>query len=170
MEILSYILSSVATVLGLLEPFNKKMKHILIFNFLGNLLVGISYLLVSSYSGAVICGVALLQLMINYTYTSNNKAIPIFIIIIHGVSFVGINMLIFRMWYDILALIASLLFVLSVAQEKTKHYRLLYGLNSMSWIAYDLLAGAYGNLSTHIILFIATSIAIFMRDKSTMKE
>lgn len=33
-DILSYVASLIATVLGLIEPFGKKMKTILTFNFL----------------------------------------------------------------------------------------------------------------------------------------
>lgn len=55
METLSYIASFIATVLSLLEPYNKKMKTVLVFSFIGNVLVGISYILVGGISGSAIC-------------------------------------------------------------------------------------------------------------------
>ena len=58
-----------------------------------------------------------------------------------------------------------MLFVLSVAQNEAKYYRILYFLNSAVWILYDVLAEAYGNLFTHIVLVIATFIAIIIRDR-----
>lgn len=60
METLSYIVSLIATGLGLYEPFNKNMKAILIFNFLGNFLVATSYLLITNFNGAAIFFVACL--------------------------------------------------------------------------------------------------------------
>ena len=164
MEYLSYAASFISTVLGLCEPFGKKMKTILTLNFTGNFLVGLSYCLVHRYSGAAICFAACIQVVINYTFDAKGKKLPLPLVIVYAVVFTIINLLTFKQWFDIFSLIASLLFVISVAQSETKHYRLLYAMNSTVWIFYDFLAKAYGNLTTHIVLFIATFIAIFIRD------
>lgn len=169
MEKISYILSFIATVLGLCEPFGKKMQTILVFNFVGNLLVGISYFLVSGYSGASICTVACIQVFVNYIYDIKNHKLPKALISAYAIAFLTVNLLTFKSWYDILSLIAAMLFVLSVAQSEAKHYRVLYFLNSTVWIFYDFLAGAYGNLFTHIVLFVATFIAILIRDVKSKK-
>ena len=169
MNTLSYIASLIATVLGLIEPFGKKMKSILTLNFVGNLLVAISYLLVSQKSGALICFTACIQVLINYSFETRGKKLPLWLIITHAVVFLAVNILTFSLWYDVLALIAAMLFVLSVAQSNAKYYRVLYVSNSLVWIGYDFFAGAYGNLVTHVVLFIATGIAIMIRDKKTSK-
>lgn len=165
MATLSYISSLIATVLGLIEPFGKKMKTILTLNFLGNLLVGISYLFVSGYSGAAICFTACVQVLINYSFDAKQKKLSLWLVIIHAVIFLAVNVITFAHWYDIISLAAAMIFVLSVAQSSAKYYRVLYVTNSFLWIFYDFLAGAYGNLLTHIVLFIATSIAIYIRDR-----
>lgn len=164
METVSYILSLIATILGLCEPFGKKMQTILMFNFAGNLLVGVSYFLVSGYSGAAICAVACIQVFVNYIYDVKNIKLPKTLVGTYAIAFLAVNLLTFKAWYDILSLIAAMLFVLSVAQSESKHYRVLYFLNSTVWIFYDFLTGAYGNLITHIVLFVATLIAILIRD------
>ena len=164
MEIFSYIASFISTILGLCEPFGKKMKTILMFNFAGNFLVGLSYLLVSGYSGAAICSVACVQVAVNYFYDIKNKKLPKTLIAIYAIAFLAVNLVTFKAWYDVLSLIAAMLFVLSVAQNEAKYYRILYFLNSAVWILYDFLAGAYGNLFTHIVLVIATFIAIIISD------
>lgn len=169
MEIISYTASFIATVLGLCEPFGKKMKTILTFNFLGNLLVGASYHLTSGISGAAICYVACIQVLINYMFDAKGKKVPMWLIAVHAVVFIGLNVLTFKVWYDILALIAAMLFVLSVAQDSSKHYRLLYFTNSAVWIFYDILAGATGNFVTHVVLTAATFGAIILRDKNKSK-
>lgn len=170
MELISGIISVLATIEGLVEPFFKKMKTVLLFNLLGNALVGINYLLSESYSGAIICGVAILGLCINYLFTSREKKIPKWVIGIHAVLFLAANLITFAHIYDILALIASLLFVLSIAQESTKYYRLLYISNSLVWIAYDFFAKSYGNLATHSVLFVAILISIILRDIRTKRN
>lgn len=86
----------------------------------------------------------------------NGKKIPAVLVVVYAVAFAAINLLTFRVWYDVLSLIAAILSVLRVAQANPKYYRVLYVSNSMVWIGYDFLAGAYGNLATHIILFVST--------------
>ncbi len=161
----SYILSLVATVLGLIEPFGKNMKTILAFNFTGNALIALSYLFTGEMSGATICFVACAQVVINFIFDIKEKKIPFWLVAIYIVAFLSVNLLTFANWYDIFALIAAVLFVVSVAQSAAKYYRILYFLNSTVWILYDFLAGAYGPLSTHMILFIATLTSIVIRDK-----
>jgi len=168
-----------ATVEGLVEPFFKKMTTVLIFNLLGNALVGINYFVpylvglkeeVTGISGAITCGIAILCLCVNYCFTSRNKKIPLWVIAIHAVVFLGANLVTFANWYDIFAMVAALLFVLSIAQDSTKYYRLLYISNSLVWIIYDVLAGAWENLATHSVLFVAIFISILIRDGKKAKK
>ena len=167
---ISYIASFIATILGLIEPFGKNMKVILAFNFTGNLLVGLSYLMVGQLSGAAICAVACVQVIINFIFDLKGKKVPVWLIIIYAVAFLSVNLITFASWFDIFALIAAMLFVVSVAQSDAKYYRLLYFTNSAVWILYDFLAKAYGNLSTHIVLVIATFISMLVRDRKTKKD
>lgn len=163
-ELFSYIASGISTVLGLCEPFSKKMRTVLIFNFLGNFLVGLSYLLVYAFNGAIICLVACIEVVINYIFDSKNKKVPKWLIVLYAIAFIAVNLVGFKYWFDVIALLAALCFVISVAQPDPKYYRLLFITNSSLWIIYDIFAKAYGNLFTHVALFIATLIAIFVRD------
>lgn len=169
-SIISAIISIAATVEGLIEPFFKKMKTVLIFNLIGNALVGINYLITKSYSGAIICAVAILGLCVNYIFTSRDKKIPVWVICLHAMLFLAANLITFAHIYDILALVASLLFVLSIAQNSTKYYRLLYISNSLVWIGYDIFAKSWGNLFTHGVLFVAIFISILVRDGKKAKS
>lgn len=165
METISYIASFIATVLSLLEPFNKKMKTVLVFSFMGNVLVGTSYVLVGGISGSAICFTAAIQLLINYSFTARGKKIPMGFVIAHSAVFLAVNLITFKAWYDVFALIAAMLFVLSVAQSNAKYYRAIYIPNCLVWIAYDFMAKAYGNLLTHIVVLLALLGAIFVRDR-----
>lgn len=74
------------------------------------------------------------------------------LVIIHAVMFLLVNLFTFKEWYDIISLIAAMLFVLSVAQNDAKYYRIFYFSNSLVWIFYDFLAKAYGNLLIHQLI------------------
>lgn len=167
---ISYILSAITTVLGLIEPFGKNMRTILFLNFTGNALIAISYLLTGNMSGAAICFVACTQVLINFIFDVKEKKIPVWLVVIYIISFLSVNLLTFGVWYDIFSLAAAVILVLSVAQSAAKHYRILYFFNSTVWILYDFLAGAYGPLFTHIILFVATLLSIIIRDRKTISK
>ena len=169
MEKLSYVLSALAIVAVIIELFCKNMKNVLKFELAGNMLVGISYILVSGKSGALVCLTACVQVLINYYFSSRDKKIPLWVIITHAVVFLIVNLLTFSAWYDVFTLIAAMLFVLGVAQSSAKYYRLIYGTNSMVWITYDILAKAHGNLVTHIVFFVVTGLAIIIRDMKNKK-
>ena len=163
-EIISYIASGISIVLGLCEPVGKTMKSVLIFNFLGNFLVGLSYLLVNSLNGASVCAVACVQVLVNYVFDAKNQKTPNWLVAIYALAFSAGTLLSFVHWYDIITLAAALCFVLSVAQSDPKYYRLFFVTNSLLWIIYDAIAKAHGNLVTHVALFVATLIAIYARD------
>ena len=177
MDILVGAISVLATVLALIEPFSKKMKTALLINFVVNGLVGINYLLEDAsggISGAVICGVAIICLAINFQYTSKDLPIPTWVVILNASIFTAANLITFLIsgfqLYDILALIACLLFVLQIAQKTTKYYRLVYICNSLVWIPYDIFANSEGNLFTHSVLAVAIFISIIVRDWKKQKQ
>lgn len=86
-------------------------------------------------------------------------------ILIHAASFLTVNIMVFTAWYDVLSVLAALLFVLSVAQSDPRYYRLLFISNSSLWIVYDLLSRSYANLFTHIVVFVGVLISIIIKNK-----
>ena len=167
---MTYIISLVATVLGFLEPFGKNMRTILLFNLAGNLLVGVNYIFTNSISGAAICAVACAQVVINYFFDVKNKKVPKKLVILYAVAFLSVNLGTFAAWYDIFSLLAALLFVISVAQSDAKYYRILYASNSSLWIFYDIFSKSFGNLATHSILLVGTTLAMTIRDRKRGDE
>ena len=112
-------------------------------------------------------------MLINYLFDAKGKRLPLWLIITHAIVFLAVNVLTFSFWYDILALIAAMLFVLSVAQSSAKYYRELYVSNSLVWIGYDFLAGAYGNLVTHIVLLSLRELQLYLeigKEKNMLNE
>ncbi len=163
-ETISYALSLLATVLGIIEPFNKNMRMVLAFSCVGNFAVAISYLLVGSISGAIICFIGGAITFINFFFAKRGKDVPLWLVIIYAVVFAGASLPSFAYWYDAVSLVAAIVFVLSVAQPDPKYYRIFFILNSGLWIAYDFFAKAYGNLFTHVTLFVAIFVSIIIRD------
>ncbi len=164
---LTYAASFISLILGIIEPFAQKMQTVLILSFLSNFLVGISYFFTSSEStsGAVICFIACIQVIINYFFDRKEKKIPMALIVIYALSFIIVSIKVYSAWFDAFSFAATMLYVASMVQTKVSYYRVLYALNSSCWIIYDLFSGSYPILTTHIILAVFTFAAMFINRK-----
>ena len=167
MFIISWVLSALATVLGIIEPFNKKMSAVLAFNLTGNLIVAVNYPISGSlsFAGMAVCLVACVQVFINFLLARKNREVPVWLLVIYLVSFIAVNLLSFGAWYDILALGAAVCFVFSISQQTPRTYRILYCANSTLWIVYDFLAASYSNLAVHIALALFTLVSMLVNDR-----
>ena len=141
------------------------MKTILILVFLGNALVAISYIFTKSWSGAVSCGLGAVQTIINFFFESKNKAIPKWLVGIYALSFVAANLAVFGGLHTVVAIIATLFFVLSIVQKNGAKYRLWTVANVLGWILYDIATFAYGAMITHLVQLGITFVGIFINDR-----
>ena len=166
MDILAFVLSTLGTISICLPSFvkGKDMKLILLFVFSANVLVATSYLLTGAYNGAVSCFIGGAQTIINFFYDRKNKPLPVWLICIYAAAFIVMNLLVFAQWADLVAMLASLSFILCIGQKNGARYRLCTALNSSLWITYDLISASYGPLVTHGILFGSVIFGILVHD------
>lgn len=165
METISFGISGTATILGIWQAYGKKMRSVLIMNLIGNLLVAISYLLVASFSGAAVCFTACVQVVINYIYDMRGKKLPVSLLFCYAAAFCIVNLTVFTGWYDLISLGATMVYVLAMAQSNVRWFRVLYALNSLLWIFYDIITQSYGNLWTHVILLVFTGLSIWLQQR-----
>lgn len=170
METISFVISGTATILGIWQAYGKKMRSVLIMNLIGNLLVAISYLLVASFSGAAVCLTACVQVVINYIYDMRGKKLPVGLLFCYAAAFCIVNLTVFAGWYDLISLGATMVYVLAMAQSNVRWFRVLYALNSLLWIFYDIITRSYGNLWTHVILLVFTGLSIWLQKRQGGKE
>ena len=151
METLAFILSTLGTVCICIPPLlkGKNMKVILLLVFSANVLVATSYLLTGAYNGAASCFVGGAQAIINYFFDKKQKPIPIWLIVIYALSFITVNLLAFKVIYDLIAMIASLTFIMCIGQKTGTKYRVWTFINTALWMTYDILNVAWGPLLTH---------------------
>ena len=166
MESLAFILSILGTICICVPPLlkGKSMKLILLLVFSANALVATSYLLTGAYNGAASCFVGAAQSIINYFFDKKNKKLPIWLIVIYALAFIGVNLWVFKQIFDLVAMIASLTFIMCVGQKSGRKYRVWTFINTALWITYDLLMGSYGPLVTHLILLGTVISGFIMHD------
>lgn len=173
MDILSYVLSflGLASMIAASLIKGQNMRKILFFVFCGNILVGVSYLLGGSgLNGAASCFLGGVQSIINYFFESKNKPVPKWLVAVYGLSFVVLNLWVggFSL-LGILAITATLAFVMCIGQKNGKKYRFWTIVNMVLWCIYDVLSKSYSVLASHVpqLLFAVIGMIIYDRKKKT---
>ena len=170
MEIIATICNLIglcALLLALLLK-GENMKWILWLLMIGNLLVSVAYLLDGSginaaASGFLACGQSLINALV---FERRNKPIPIWLTVIYGSSFAALNFAVggFNL-YSVLAILATLCFVISIVQKNGKAYRLCAVGNTVLWITYDILTESWNGLLTHATVLTVTLIGMLIHDR-----
>ena len=172
METLSYILSIlslVSTVISFLIK-DRRMKLILFFVALGNALMACSYLCITNMTGACTCFIGTVQTLINYFYERKDKTIPVWLMCVYAVTLIAANLFVFSSWYDVLAILASLISIMIISSKNGKIFRRWALTNNLIWCAYDLISHSSGALISHLVMSGFTTVGILMHDLKKTKS
>ncbi len=170
------ILSFVCSILGLASMITaslvkgKSMKTILFFVFCGNVLVAVSYLLGGQgINGAASCFVGGAQAIINYFFDSKNKPLPKWLVAVYAVAFIAVNIIVSGgiSPLGILAIVASLTFIMCIGQKSGARYRFWTIVNNVLWCLYDVVSKSYGALTSHIPLLLFTVAGMIIHDRKS---
>lgn len=142
----------------------KSKKQIIFMFILANLFSAINFVLLNSYSGAIICVFAIIQTLINKLFDRNNKKVPKIIIILYIVISIALGIITFERFIDILPIICSILYTLSIIQDKEKNIRKITFFNIVLWIVYDITCKAYTASISDALMTISTIIGIYRFD------
>lgn len=171
MFILAQILSFIAMVINMIAVQLKTKKQILLTIVVSNLLFVISYILLGAYVGALTCGIVAIEIIINTILEDKGKVTPKFLIIIYLIISIIIGITTFNSLIDLLPIIASILFILTLRQAKEKYVRLLILGNLTSWIIYDFFVKAYLAGISDLFVISSSITAIYRYDiKKEVKE
>ncbi len=174
MQILSFILSTLGLISMITASLikGKKMKTILFLVFCGNLLVAISYLVGGSgINGAASCFIGAAQTIINYFFESKGKPLPKWLVAIYVVAFIAVNLIVAGLnALCVLAIVASLTFVMCIGQKSGARYRFWTIVNSVLWCSYDIFSKSFSALPTHVILLVFTVAGMIIHDRKEKKQ
>ena len=170
MNTIPFVLSIMGLVSMIAASLTKgeRMKMILFLVFFGNFFVAVSYLLDGKgINGAAACFLGALQTLINYFFTSRGKNIPKWLLFIYAVSIIIVNIWVAKgiTFLGMLVIIASLTFIMCIAQPNGAGYRFWTIVNMVLWCSYDIIAGAYPSLITHVVLLVFTVTGMIVYDR-----
>lgn len=173
MQVLSFVFSTLGLISMIVASLvkGKSMKVILALVFCGNFFFAVSYLFGGQgINGAASCFVGAAQSIINYFFDSKNKPIPKWLVAVYALAFVAVNLIVGGFsGLGLLAIIASLSFILCIGQKNGAKYRFWTIVNVVLWCVYDLISGSYGALTSHIPLFIFTVAGMIIHDRKGKK-
>ena len=170
MKITAFILS----ITGLISMITaslikgKRMKLILFLVFCANALVATSYLLDGKgINGAAACYLGAFQSLINYFFESKGKAIPKWLIAVHALSIIALNIWVAKgiTMLGTLVIVASLTFIMCIGQTNGAKYRFWTIVNVVLWCLYDIIAAAYPSLVTHASILVFTVVGMLIHDR-----
>lgn len=162
--LLAQLAGLITAVLAMFAVQLKDMKNILIMGVITNALTVANYWLLGEMSGAWICLIAIVQTLWIYYYGVGNRRFPKRLNYIFMILYTIVVVLTFERIFDVLAWVAAIAFALAVVQVETSKYRLIIMINSLSWIAYDLVTRSYTMAITHALIFLSVVIAIMRLD------
>ena len=142
----------------------KNKKQIILMFILANLFSAINFLLLESYSGTLICGFAIIQTLINKIFENKEVKVPKVIIGIYILISIALGRITYTNYIDILPIICSILYTLTILQEKESNIRKISLLNILLWIVYDITIKAYTASVSDALMTISTLIGIYRFD------
>lgn len=142
----------------------KNKKQIIFLLILANLFSAISFLLLESYSGALICGFAIIQTLVNKIYERKESKVPRAIIGIYIFVSIILGGITYTNYIDILPIMCSILYTMILLQEKERNIRKFTLVNITLWVVYDIAIKAYIGSLSDILVVISTLVGIYRFD------
>ena len=171
MKLISNIINCFGSGLNIIGISIKDKSKILLFFTFGNLLVAIALGLLGAYVGMIVQLTFTVESCINYFWEKKHDKYPIWLIILYIALPCALSFITFSSWWDMLPIIASVLFPLALLSKGFK-IRLLNLFSVISWIPYNFHFGQYVGGVSCIIFTIMNILAIIRIDflKQEKKE
>ena len=169
MFIVAQFFGILVIIANVLSMQMKNKKQIILMFILANLFSAINFILLQSYSGAVICFFAIIQTFINKIFENKQQQVPKIIIGIYIVISIILGVITFNNIIDILPMICSVLYTLTIIQEKEKNIRRISLVNIILWIIYDIVCQAYTATISDLLMTISTIIGMYRFDRKTIE-
>ena len=170
MFITAQIFGILVIIANVLAMQMKNKKQIILMFILANLFSAINFVLLQSYSGAIICIFAIVQTFINKIFENKNKQVPRIVVGIYVIISIILGAITFKGYIDIVPIICSILYTLTIIQDKEKNIRRISLVNIILWILYDIVCHAYTAAISDSLMTISTIIGMYRFDYKKIKE
>ncbi len=144
----------------------KKLPHILLGNVASNVLLALNYVFLGAFSGAWVGTLAAIQTIVIYFLDKKQtkKQTRLYLLVLFSVMYIIGTAIVYKQWFDCISCICALLYVASILQTNPKNLRRFSFVNMSLWIVYDICAGAYTTIITHVLVLSSIIIAMIRLD------
>lgn len=170
MFILAQIIGILAAGLNVVAMYLKEKKNILKLMILASICFAINMFMLGGISGAVISLVGALQTFINYQYDKREKEYPKWLIVSYIIIAIICGMFSYKTLIDIVPVICSVLFTVSILQYKEKNIRKTMLSMFILWTIYSFAIKAYTTAIVDATQTVLTLIAIIKNDVISVKK
>lgn len=164
MFIVAQIIGILLIILNVISMQLKKKKNIVFILLLINLLAAINLMMLGSYTGSIICFFAVIQIIINNIFERKEKEISKEILGIYIIISIICGVITYKTMFDILPIISSILFTITIIQKKEKNIRRIHLINMSLWVVYDFISAAYTNVISDSITLVSDLVGIYRFD------
>lgn len=164
MFIVAQLFGILVIVANVLSMQMKNKKQIILMFILANLFSAINFMLLQSYSGAIICFFAILQTFINKIFEKKEQQVSKLVILIYIIISIILGTITFNTIIDILPIICSILYTITIIQDKEKNIRRISLINIILWIIYDVVCQAYTAAISDLLMTISTLVGMYRFD------
>ena len=142
----------------------KNAGKMLLWQFAGNGLGAVNYILLGGLSGCGAYIIGLAQTAILYMLRRKNRKPKIWLISLFVLSQMLCALVTYKSPIDCMPIAAAIIAALALSQENMFKFRVLAFFNGALWIAYDIYVGAYAMLLNHIFTCASSIIGIVRND------
>lgn len=164
MFIVAQFFGILVIVANVLSMQMKSKKQIIFMFILANLFSAINFILLQSYSGAIICSFAIVQTLINKIFEKKKVQVPRIVIGIYVVISIILGAITFNSFIDVIPVICSILYTMSIIQDKEKNIRRISLVNIILWIIYDVICQAYTAAISDLLMTLSTLVGMYRLD------
>ena len=158
------IVAIIAALLEVVAVQRAKRKNILLWFILSDIVFAISYVLYGLKSAAVIVCVDTIITIVNYRLSLKDKKINKYLGTFFILTALSTSLYTYETIWDILPIVSSVTYTLSVMQVKERNIRFLIFINLLSWLTYDINGKAYITAITDTCSLTSTIIGIVRHD------
>lgn len=162
-EIVSQIINCIGSTINMIGINIKDKRKILLFFIFGNSFVAASLGLLGAKVGMLVQIIFVIESIINYFWEKKFEKYPIWLILLYVIIPVTILAITFETMWDILPIIAGILFPLALLSKNFK-LRLLNLLSVVVWVPYNFNFGQYVGALSCLIFTIINIVAIIRFD------
>ena len=134
-----------ATILNIGKYFIKDNRVLLVLLMGIYLFLGVTFLLLGAYSGAIICMIIGTLIMVEYLYEQNDEKLPNKVLKWYAIGYLVAGVITIRNFVSIVPFIIAILYTIVILKqdENRRSYRILELLDEILWTIYTISVGGY---------------------------